>query len=1002
MQPKDKKSKEEKSLVLGIASIDLLPLLQGQLSLKESVKLRPLDLTTSETETELLEVDLDVSVKKPLLSNDDVNNSNILFLRVKGMYSLPDEFSTGHSYTVATRAPRNTNEDPSVLSIKSGELKAPGDVDIGQANGQWKWTGINPSSVGLACLVPNSVLNVNAVEDENGELRSQKDIDFRRSAECNKPHVTWNSEIRSYINPKVAPSFLVRLSKASHWPVEVVRVTTTPGRGKEDEISISHHGVAYIDHSALLYPGNTKVHGAYMLHPMIESELADITKNRHERSIMDNAHQSSVPVGGSKKALGGGKRPGTGMRTSVVSMTSQTEVPGTQLTEDKHEGQVYLDNKTYILLEIELAKPLIPKRPVSVIAKRISEYIPPRPALPRRIGGAEKAINDYHTVTADVASLLLTDYRDLFSDLVSKDALPNTPEASEERRSQLVYHLNKTGHYHAYKEHLKRSVISLVRQKFLNEASTTNQEELQAFLSKLYTYLVDEMHTGLGKVFFLEESVPAPPTIVDCDMLRQYALEAELMLDLEMAEHYHKELLSREDHISLHWYEYGVFSLLKGDKDCAEECFKQSVALDQQFVPALLLYGVCCSLDERFAEADEMMELATTIDTRNIIAWTVRGLCYELSSNSLYRDMCLDEADKLTTEGKKKTYIIPGKIQGKRKSDFGQNEVKSQIITEGKSQVLSEEHSELQSEKHDTSLDRNDSTSNPLLTDQQEPTELHVEKDQVTPEDLNVSGTIEPHPEKEGEELEDQPPSAFLQTASYLLDVHVAKYAEMCLAHQHIIEASKKHVTKNKKQETGTKEEIEKTNDIDFFSVPYHIALARLHLLNGDYERAESHLTRAVQEDVLNSNAVSLLGHCLYLSGKFSSARDYYERVIEYVNPPAHIGTVLLRLADIYMRANEFSKSKSIYLRACRNSPSSVTWRGVGIACYMLQEYNEAEDALSEANILNNLDPIVWAYLSLVCHKTDRHQEASQAINFAIKTGLKDQQLLNQLQNITC
>ena len=73
----------------------------------------------------------------------------------------------------------------------------------------------------------------------------------------------------------------------------------------------------------------------------------------------------------------------------------------------------------------------------------------------------------------------------------------------------------------------------------------------------------------------------------------------------------------------------------------------------------------------------------------------------------------------------------------------------------------------------------------------------------------------------------------------------------MCLAHQHIIEASNKHVTKNKTQERGTKEDIEKTTDIDFFSVPYHIALARLHLLNGDYERAESHLTRAVQEDVL-------------------------------------------------------------------------------------------------------------------------------------------------------
>ena len=42
---------------------------------------------------------------------------------------------------------------------------------------------------------------------------------------------------------------------------------------------------------------------------------------------------------------------------------------------------------------------------------RIMEYIPPRPALPKRVGGVEKAINDYHTATVDVASLLLADYR---------------------------------------------------------------------------------------------------------------------------------------------------------------------------------------------------------------------------------------------------------------------------------------------------------------------------------------------------------------------------------------------------------------------------------------------------------------------------------------------------------------------------------------------------------------------------------------------------------------
>ena len=44
-------------------------------------------------------------------------------------------------------------------------------------------------------------------------------------------------------------------------------------------------------------------------------------------------------------------------------------------------------------------------------------------------------------------------------------------------------------------------------------------------------------------------------------------------------------------------------------------------------------------------------------------------------------------------------------------------------------------------------------------------------------------------------------------------------------------------------------------------------------------------------------------------------------------------------------------------------------WRGMGVACYHLNDLAQAEDALCEANILNNLDSTVWAYLTLVCLK---------------------------------
>ena len=50
-----------------------------------------------------------------------------------------------------------------------------------------------------------------------------------------------------------------------------------------------------------------------------------------------------------------------------------------------------------------------------------------------------------------------------------------------------------------------------------------------------------------------------------------------------------------------------------------------------------------------------------------------------------------------------------------------------------------------------------------------------------------------------------------------------------------------------------------------------------------------------------------------------------------------------------------------------------------------LGELEEAEDALAEANILNNTDPEVWAYLSLVCLKTGRELEAEQSYKYALK-----------------
>ena len=44
----------------------------------------------------------------------------------------------------------------------------------------------------------------------------------------------------------------------------------------------------------------------------------------------------------------------------------------------------------------------------------MSEYIPQRAAVPRREGGAERALTGFRDVTATISGSLLMEYRDMF------------------------------------------------------------------------------------------------------------------------------------------------------------------------------------------------------------------------------------------------------------------------------------------------------------------------------------------------------------------------------------------------------------------------------------------------------------------------------------------------------------------------------------------------------------------------------------------------------------
>ena len=72
--------------------------------------------------------------------------------------------------------------------------------------------------------------------------------------------------------------------------MELIRISSASsgrGKSKEEETMMTHHGVAYINLSSLLYPGVTKVFGAYCIDSLNEAELSEKTNDVHNKNIME-------------------------------------------------------------------------------------------------------------------------------------------------------------------------------------------------------------------------------------------------------------------------------------------------------------------------------------------------------------------------------------------------------------------------------------------------------------------------------------------------------------------------------------------------------------------------------------------------------------------------------------------------------------------------------------------------------------------------------------------
>ncbi|XP_030906073.2 cilia- and flagella-associated protein 70 [Melopsittacus undulatus] len=952
MLQKDKKQKD-RTVPLGQAVVDLLPLLQGQCSFQVTAPLYAVSTSPSESLHPEAKGGLEVTVstKEPLVSATQLSDGNFLSITLEAAYSIPEAFAVTEplqNYMACLQVPA-AGEKELPLLFKNGILKLAGEKEPLPRPKKWPLANIVAPG---ALSIPNSFIVGGPYEDEDGELKKEEDREFRIQAESMK-RVVWDMESRCYLDPAAVITLQKRIAECQYWPVEICRVCAAlPSKRKtskadkgDEEKQISFHGVAYVNMMPLLCPGVKKIRGAFRVCAYQDNKVFEKTKRQHS-VFQDLRGQLSVTRRGSGTSEIGAplnraapnktqKEDKEKTTNKKMSHTPKLQLPnGTGEAENavhlnNLEGQQYTEAGTFLVMEIKLHKALVPRRLREELTKQVKQMIPPRPPLPPRTSGAQKAVEDYHHHVRSIAAAILNECHELFGKQLP-DQRTTDHQTLEEQKRQLNFELNSSGKYFAFKEQLKYAVVKIVREKYLKTTAFESQEQFQAFLSELYVYLMDQMHIALNELLFEEAAPSAPPSQVTQKQLWLFAHEAQVIKDYKLASLYHQQRIAKDQYNIECWLDYGAFCLLLEETTKAHECFQQALSLDPNHIQSLLLCGITAAMLQHNEEAEVLFEDACCLEPSSVVAWTLSGLFYELQDNNIQAEMAFREAKKLLQAQLAKERSIPEAAEGE-----------GEKVPDG-------------------SADK--------LTKVAEPAPACV-----APKEEVTAPEAAPKAPSPASGLGQPPCTIFMKTVEFLMKANAVQFVHKALAHELL------------SLEGGP-------------SSGYYLALAQTYLLKEELSKCEECLCEAVRIDCMNPNIWAQKGHLCYLKKDFGEAKECYERTVGFMEDAEDMHIVYLRLGSIYLEEKLYGQAKKIYLLACNNSSSCLTWLGVGIACYRLKEMVEAEDALSEANALNNTNAEVWAYLSLICLHGGRRMEAEQCYKYVCKLGLTNDSLLRELR----
>jgi tetratricopeptide (TPR) repeat protein len=177
----------------------------------------------------------------------------------------------------------------------------------------------------------------------------------------------------------------------------------------------------------------------------------------------------------------------------------------------------------------------------------------------------------------------------------------------------------------------------------------------------------------------------------------------------------------------------------------------------------------------------------------------------------------------------------------------------------------------------------------------------------------------------------------------------------------------------------------------------YLFIAAQCRFLNKDYEGSLRLLAALLECEPRTQRALKYKANIHFLRSEYAYAETAYIKCIMTKPPPKSL-TIYKNLGlSFFMRGN-WAEAKVSFFKCCEDVSTATAWKYLGVCYLRLGLFDDAENALSKANLMDNLNAEIWGYLGVLCLKHGKRLvQANQVLVEAFKLGLCDTSILKEI-----